>query len=304
MVQQKKAPAPPDAELAKEHAGSDEGLFTIKKDVEEVTLNVSIVDKRRQLIQGLNNDSFQVFENGRLQKISFFRNEDIPIAVGIVIDNSGSMRGKRSAVNKAVLNFVKASNPDDEVLVVNFNDEFYLDQDFTGSVPLLTAALERIQSAGGTALYDALFATARYMQKNARLENKALLVVTDGEDTSSSESLEKAIRTLQEGRGISVYTIGIMGVEPGKRARHALEAIAEQTGGTAFFPRNLEEVDAITQQVAHDLRNQYLIGYKPASPRATGEYRAIKVEVNAPGYKDLTVRTRKGYYAGQDQASR
>jgi VWFA-related protein len=304
VIEKKKLPAPSDADFSKEPAGGEEGMFTLKKDVEEVTLHLSIVDKQRQRIQGLNNDSFQVFENGRSQKISYFRNEDIPVAVGIVIDNSGSMRGKRSAVNKAVLNFVKASNPDDEVMVVNFNDEFYLDQDFTDSVPLLAAALERTQSAGHTALYDALYASARYMQKKARLEYKALLVVTDGEDTSSSESLEKAIRTLQEGSGISVYTIGLLGDEPGKRARHALEVIAEQTGGSAFFPKNLEEVDAITHQVAHDLRTQYLIGYKPASPQATGEYRAIKVEVNAPGLKDLTVRTRKGYYAGQQQASR
>jgi VWFA-related protein len=224
--------------------------------------------------------------------------------MGIVIDNSGTMRDKRAAVNDAAINLVKASNPQDEVFVVNFNDEYWLDQDFTGSVPKLQEALERIESRGGTALYDAVIASAEHLKKSARLEKKVLLVVTDGEDNASRESLEQAVRRLQGESGPTVYTIGILGQEKQNRAKRALREIAEQTGGIAFFPKDLTEVDSISRTVAHDIRSQYTIGYKPSRPQAQGGYRSVRVEARARGYGKLQVRTRSGYYAGQERASK
>ena len=171
--------------------------------------------------------------------------------MGIVIDNSGSMREKRAKVNQAALNLVRSSNPRDEVFIVNFNDEYYLDQDFTNDLLKLKEALEKIDPRGGTALYDAVVASAEHLRRNARLEKKVLFVVTDGEDNASTETLEQAVKHLQEENGPSVYAIGILGDEEHpKRARKALEIIAQRTGGIAFFPKTLDEVDDISRTVA------------------------------------------------------
>src|SRR5271166_3243144 len=203
----------------------------------------------------------------------------------------------------AAINLVQASNPQDKVFIVNFNEEYFLDQDYTGSIPKLEDALQRIEARGGTALYDATVASADHLKKSGPLEKKVLLVVTDGEDNASRESLEQAIRSLQAENGPTVYTIGILGDEHSKRARRALRQMAEETGGVAFFPQSLAEVESITQQIAHDIRNQYTIGYKPTKPQSEGGFRSVKVDANAKGYKNLQVRTRSGYYAGQQRAA-
>jgi len=259
-------------------------------------------DKSHRLITGLNKDAFAVFENDQRQNVSFFRNEDIPVAMGIVIDNSGSMREKRDKVNKAALNLVRSSNPQDEVFIVNFNDEYYLDQAFTNNVAKLREALEKVEARGGTALYDALLASALYERTDARLQKRVLFVVTDGEDNASRNNLEQTVRHLQEENGPTVYAIGLLGEERAHRARRALETIAQRTGGMAFLPKTLDEVDEISKTVAHDIRNQYTLGYKPATPKSAGGYRSIRVEAKAKGYGKLVVRTRSGYYPGQEQS--
>jgi VWFA-related protein len=301
--------ATPSGQQAPQQPGGVEetgnGGYLIRKQVEEVVLHATVVDEHQKLIPNLDKTAFAVYEDGKPQPITSFRHEDIPVALGIVIDNSGSMREKRPAVNEAAINLVKASNPQDEVFVVNFNDEYWLDQDFTGSVPRLQEALERIEARGGTALYDALVASAEHLKKNARLEKKVLLVVTDGEDNASRENLEQAIRRLQAQSGPTVYTIGILGGDSHqRRAKRALQELAEQTGGIAFFPKDLSEVNSISRSVAHDIRSQYNIGYKPSRPQTQGGYRAVRVEARARGYGKLQVRTRSGYYAGQERASR
>ena len=278
-------------------------VYIFKKEVDEVTLHATVVDDHFKPITGLQKKDFTVLENGQPQKITYFRNEDIPVALGIVIDNSGSMRDKRPAVNAAALNLVRTSNPQDQVFIVNFSEEYFLDQDYTGSVPKLQDALQRVESRGGTALYDAVVASSDHLKKSAALEKKVLLVVTDGEDNASRESLEQALRRLEEQNGPTIYTIGLLGEEHNKRARRALRAMAEDTGGVAFFPKDLSEVNAITTEIAHDISNQYTIQYKPTVPQSHGGYRTVKVEAQAPGYKKLQVRTRSGYYAGQQQAS-
>ena len=283
--------------------GTDSGTFVFHSDVQEVLLHATVIDDKQRMITNLDQNAFAVFEDGKPQVIKSFRHEDIPISLGIVIDNSGSMREKRAKVAKAAVNLVRASNPRDEVFVVNFSDEYFLDQPFTNKINLLQEALERYETRGGTALYDAVVASADELKRHGKLQKKILFVVTDGEDDASRESLEQAVRRLQEENGPTVYAIGLLGEERQRRARRALETIAERTGGIAFFPRTLDEVDSISTAVARDIRNQYTIGYKPTSPKSVGGYRAVRVDARARGYGKLTVRTRSGYYAGQEQAA-
>ena len=282
-------------------ADKDNGTFVFKAEVQEVVLHATVVDEKQRLITNLDRNAFSVFENGQQQAIKDFRQEDVPVAMGIVIDNSGSMREKRDKVNKAALNLVRSSNPQDQVFVVNFNDEYYLDQDFTGDINKLRESLEKVESRGGTALYDAVVASADHLAKNAKLSKKVLFVVTDGEDNASRESLEQAVRRLQEENGPTVYAIGLLGDEKARRARRALQTLAERTGGIAFLPRTVDEVDEISRTVAHDIRNQYTIGYAPTTPKSVGGYRTIRVDARAKGYNKLTVRTRTGYYPGQEK---
>jgi VWFA-related protein len=278
--------------------------YTFRSQVNEVTLSATVLDSRRHLVTNLTPTNFAIYEDNQPQKITSFKREDIPVSIGIVVDNSGSMRTKRAAVTKAVLNLIQASNPQDEVFVVNFNDDPYLDQDFTNKIGPLHEALDRVDSRGGTALYDAVIASADHLAKGAKKEKKVLLVVTDGVDNESRESLESAIRKVQDDNGPTIYTIGILGDEPGiKRAKRALQSLSDQTGGVAFFPKDLMEVDEISQEVARDIRNQYSLTYKPTNPRSNGGYRKVKVEARAPGYKDLQVRTRDGYFADEKRTA-
>ena len=280
--------------------GNDSGGFVFKAEAREVTLHATVVDDRNHLVTNLAKTDFAVFENNQPQQIRTFRQEDFPVAIGIVIDNSGSMREKRDAVNKAAINLVKASNPDDQVFVVNFNDEYYLDQEFTSDIKKLQAALEHVEARGGTALYDAIVASADYLT-HSPLQRKAIFVVTDGEDDASQETLEAAVHRLQQENGPVVYAIGLLGEEKSRKAKRALELIAERTGGESFFPPTLDQVDEISRSIAHDIRNQYTITYAPSTPKSVGGYRTIHVDAHARAYKKLTVRTRSGYYPGHER---
>jgi Ca-activated chloride channel homolog len=281
--------------------GSDNGVFVFRAEAREVVLHAVVVDERNRLIMNLAKPDFTIFENDKPQEIRSFRQQDFPVAMGIVIDNSGSMREKRDEVNKAAINLVRSSNPDDQVFVVNFNDEYYLDQDFTSDIKKLQAALEHVETRGGTALYDAIIASADYLMKS-KLQRKVLFVVTDGEDDASQASLEQAVERLAAENGPTVYTIGLLGDEKIRKAKRALQTIADRTGGIAFFPPTLDEVDQISRTVAHDIRNQYTISYTPSTPKSVQGYRTIHVEAHARAYKRLSVRTRTGYYPGQEQA--
>jgi Ca-activated chloride channel homolog len=285
-------------------AETDNGTFVFKKQVEEVVLHATVIDNKQHIITNLDKQNFTVFEDGHPQTITSFRHEDIPVAMCIVVDNSGSMREKREKVNDAALNLVRASNPNDEVCVVNFNDEYYLDQDFTSNINKLKQGLEKIEARGGTALYDAVVASATHLKQDAKLEKKVIIVVTDGDDNESSETLEQAVRRLQAENGPTVYAIGILEKDEHIRhARRALQVMCERTGGIAFLPTTLDEVDAISRSIAHDIRSQYTIGYKPSTPQTQGGYREVRVDARAPNYGKLTVRTKSGYYAGPEPAA-
>lgn len=278
----------------------ENGGFVFRSEAKEVWLHATVVDEHNRLVTNLQKTDFTVFENNQPQQIRFFKQEDFPVAMGILIDNSGSMREKRDEVNKAALNLVRSSNPDDQVFVVNFNDEYYLDQEFTSDIKKLQAALEHVETRGGTALFDAIIASADYLMKSP-LQRKVLFVVTDGEDDASQTSLEQAVTRLQQENGPTVYAIGLLGEEKVRKARRALELFADRTGGIAFFPPTLSEVDEISRSIAHDIRSQYTMTYAPSTPKSVPGYRTIHVDAHARPYKKLTVRTRTGYYPGQEK---
>jgi Ca-activated chloride channel homolog len=277
------------------------GRYTLTRNVDEVVLNISVFDENRRLINDLTKDDFKVWEDGVPQNVVAFQHQDVPVSMGIVIDNSGSMRDKRAAVNAAALDLVKASNPDDEAFIVNFSDEAYLDQDFTSSISKLRDGLSHIDSRGGTALYDAVAASADHLEQDAKRSKQVLLVITDGEDNASSLDLEKTIQKIQDLDGPVVYSIGLLfGTETeareSHRAKRALQLLSDETGGLAFFPKSLADVDPIAAEVAMDIRRQYTLGYHSTKPMTVLGYRTVKVDAQANGYKKLIVRTRSGYY--------
>ena len=278
----------------------EQGRFVFKKQVQEVVLHATVVDETGKLVTSLDRSAFSVYQNGQPQTITSFRREDVPVAIGIVIDNSGSMRDKRTEVNDAVMNLIRASNPQDEVFVVNFGQTPYLDQDFTSDVNLLQAALHQTSTRGSTALYDAVVASNVHLRNNPRLDKKVLLVITDGQDNMSRETLQDAMRKLQSNKGATLYAIGLTdGAEGMSRSgREALQELATSTGGAAFFPQRVEDVDAITRAVAHDIRSQFTLAYNPGSAIGKG-YQAIRVEAKGTGRNRLTVHTRTGYYPGE-----
>jgi Ca-activated chloride channel family protein len=273
----------------------------IRIDVNLVVLHTTVLDDRGRFADGLKEENFRVLEDKAEQKLAVFKREDIPVSMGLVIDNSGSMRDKRPRVNAAALTLVEASNKQDEAFVVNFNDDFYLDldKDFSSSIPELKEALERIDSRGSTALYDAIIGSLDHVKKGHK-DKKVLLVVTDGEDNTSHNSLEKAIREIQKTDTV-IYTIGLLGEESkknAKRAKRALEEIAKASGGLSFFPENVTDVKDICENVAHDIRNQYTLAYYPTNTKRDGTFRTVQVDVIPPrGRGKLSARTRNGYYA-------
>jgi Ca-activated chloride channel homolog len=277
------------------------GKFTLHEDAYEVRLNASVFDATGHSVQTLDKDAFKVYEDGVPQTIASFRHEDLPVSLGILIDSSGSMYDKRTAVDEASLDLIKLSNQQDEAFLVDFSWEAFIDQDFTSDINKLKQGLSYIKSSGGTAIYDALVASADYLAKNAKHPKQVLLVVTDGEDNASSATLEQAIRRIQDFDGPVIYSIGLLFGEDSNKsesrhARRVLETLSEQTGGAAYFPKSLKEVDAIAKEVAEDIRTQYSIAYHSTKSPTLGGYRQVHVEAKAKGYSKLSVRTRTGYF--------
>ncbi len=292
LFAQSQAPQPPPATTSDQPA-------TFSVDMRLVVLHASVTDSRGKLITNLPENAFKVFENGTPQQIRLFRREDVPVSMGIIVDNSASMREKRKQVELAALDLVKASNPQDEVFIVNFNDESYLDVPFTHDIKKMQEGLARIDTRGGTALRDAISGSIDYMKEHAKLDKKVLLVVTDGNDTASDDrdTLEKLTAKAQSSE-VLIYAIGLLSDEERNEARKAkrvLNTLTLASGGVSYYPKELAEVDRITLQVAHEIRNQYVIAYSPAVQALDGSFRQIKVTVNGPGRP--TVRTRTGYYA-------
>lgn len=291
-------------------ARKQNGQYTLHANVNLVVLHATVVNKKGQMIDDLGKADFEVFEDGTPQKLAVFSHSDIPVTMGIVIDDSGSMRPKRPAVNAAALDFVKTSNQDDQVFVVNFNDVYYLDTpgNFASNEDQLKAAVDKIDSRGGTALYDAVYASLDHLKLGNR-DKRVLLVVTDGEDNSSRYTFDQLVRYAQQSNA-EIYTIGLLGgndsggglfrIHSGgdRHAAKILKDLAESTGGKAFFPKSLTQVNAVCEHIAHVIRDQYTLAYYPTNTAKDGSFRKVRVEAYMPHtHKRLAVRTKPGYYA-------
>jgi Ca-activated chloride channel family protein len=284
-----------------EQADSGDAIFSAEARL--VPLNVTVTDKSGRLVTDLPRSAFQVFENGVQQTIRLFKREDVPVSMGLIIDNSGSMREKRQGVETAALAMVKDSNPQDEVFIVNFNDEAFLDADFTSDTKVLEQGLTKIDSRGGTAMRDAIRLAIDHLKDKAKRDKKVVLVVTDGNDNASNIGLEALVRLAQQD-DVLIYAIGLLSDEEKReagKAKRALGILVENTGGQVFYPKGVTEVDRIAHEVAHDIRNQYTIAYTPSNVALDGTFRQVKLALKAPG--NPVARTRSGYYASPDKKS-
>ena len=276
------------------------GIYTLHQNVDEVLLNCVVIDEKGHPVEGLTQNDFRVWEDSVPQRVTSFRYQDSPVSMGLLIDNSGSMRDKRTAVNTAAMNLLKDSNRQDTAFIVNFNDRAFLDQGPTTDLVALNRGLNHFDSRGTTAMYDALAASAEELSKHAKFPKQVLLIVSDGADNASHMTGQETIRRVQNLGGPVVYSIGLLYDSDEKeyqRAHNALQSLSDDTGGVAYFPRSLDEVNTIASDVAQDIRHQYTIGYHSSRAASLGGYRTVHVEVHSPKHGKLSVRTRRGYFA-------
>jgi Ca-activated chloride channel homolog len=279
-------------------AKQDSASFRISVDVDLVVLHATVTD-RQGLVSDLGEQDFAVYENGAPQRIRLFKNEDVPVTVGLVVDHSTTMRPKIAEVTAAARAFVRSSNPDDEMFVVNFHEVASLGLPigvrFTPSVDMLQNAILSAPTGGQTALYDAIAKALRELQAGSR-DKKVLLVVSDGGDNASVRSLDQVMKLAGQSSAV-IYTVGVFDEDDPDQNPHVLRHLAQATGGEALFPREPGEVVSICERIARDIRHQYTLGYVPSNPARDGSYRAIRVLVRAKGHRGLSVRTRTGYLA-------
>ncbi len=293
------APQVPGKALSK----ANNNLYTLQENVNEVLLNCTVVDNRNRLVKGLKQRDFQVWEDGVPQAIASFVAQDVPVSMGILVDDSGSMIGKRDTANQAALDLISDSNPEDNAFIVNFSQRAYLDTALTSNVEDLKAGLAHFDDRGMTALYDAVAASADELARHATQPKQVLLIITDGADDASRLTLQQAVQRVQRLGGPVVYSIGLLydsiSREDADNARSDLETLSNQTGGLAFFPASPDDIDRVVAQIALDIRNQYTIGYHPTHPPSLGGFRTVRVEAHDRHYRNLIVRTTTGYYPRQ-----
>jgi VWFA-related protein len=271
--------------------------FTISVDVDLVVFNVTVLDDSGHPVTGLTADNFQVYEDGREEKIKIFQPEDTPATVGLLIDSSGSMTHKRNDVVAAGMAFVDASHPDDETFIVNFNRRAWLalptGMPFTNDRPQLRATLTETRTEGTTALYDAVELALQHLKEGSH-QRKALIIVSDGGDNASHVRLEEALKAAQQSSA-TIYCIGIY--DPAQKDRNpaVLKRIAKLTGGEAYFPSSLGDLRTVWPKIAGAIRGQYTIGYVSSNRQHDGSFRNVKIVAKGKRNKTLTVRARQGY---------
>jgi len=276
-----------------------------RADARRVVCYTTVRDRKQRAVHDLPQSAFTVYEDGRAQPIRMFGREDAPVSLGLVIDNSRLMTYKRASAVTASLALVRASKPDDEVFVVNFHNEAYLDLpahvDFTSDIREMEKALARLDARGEPLIRDAVRLSIQHLVEKSRREKKVLVVITTGLDGGSLSTAEELNRLARQS-GVLIYAIGLLehlACRTGE-ARRALEALAEATGGEAFFPKNLSEMEATWRRIARDIREQYVIAYAPSGERLDGGFRRISIQAAGPGQP--LARTRSGYYASPEVA--
>lgn len=277
----------------------DEPVTIIKTEV--VTLSVTVTDPYSRLVTGLDKHNFEVYEDKVKQNIVFFKDEDVPVSVGIIFDVSGSMKGKLERAREALKAFIQTSHDQDDFFLVGFNQRANLVAEFTDGDSLLSK-LQLIDPKGQTALYDASYLGLEKV-KQGRHQKRAILLISDGQDNSSRYTYGELRKMLKEAN-VQIYSIGIVEMGGGAggtldlQGQGILEEISQTTGGKAFFPRSAAELEDATTRIALELRHQYSIGYEPTNINRDGKWRKISVKVNPPrGLPRLNVRSKEGYYA-------
>jgi Ca-activated chloride channel family protein len=285
--------------------------YKIGVQVNLVLVYVSVSDKNGHFVSGLKKEDFTLAEDGVAQEIADFSQEDVPVSIGFVLDTSGSMRQKFDTVTRAALSFIRSSNREDQVFLLGFNDEVELLEDFTNDIDLISDALENTIVTGGTALYDAIYLGVQKAQAGIH-QKKALVVFSDGEDRDSYYKLEELAAKVQES-DVQVFSIGFLNPVPEKglfgrwsksvpeKARDALQQISDETGAKAFYPKDLSEIGGIASEIAHELRNQYAIGYFSKNGARDGSWRRIKIALSTSAPAGTHVRHRRGYFAPKTQ---
>lgn len=273
-----------------------------------VLLDVTVVDPSNKPVMDLKREEFSVTDDKIAQKIEYFSRDQVPVSLAFAIDTSGSMRPKLDQVVKASTNLVKESRPGDEMAVIEFKDQPELLEEFTGDVNDVIDTLNGLVASRQTAMLDALYLAADYSSKEGKNRRKAVLVVTDGLDNDSYYKFSEVVNHLRE-IDVQIYLIGFINdldkdsglfkKSQKEKAEGLLSKLAEETGGKAFFPKELSEVHAIAQQISTDLRTQYSIGYYPTNAAKDGSYHAVKVQVNS-GARRLIARHRNGYSAPRE----
>jgi VWFA-related protein len=285
------------AQEAQPLPGSSGNDYTLKLNSNMVILSATVLDRHNALVSGLDKNDFTIYEDHLLQPIKYFSHKDIPVTVGVVVDNSGSMGPKRNDVIAAALAFARSSNPQDQMFVVNFNDRvsFGLPAGipFTDRIDQLQTALSAIHTIGQTALYDGIAAALDHLNQGS-CDKKVLILISDGGDNVSKHSLKQVLEMARRSSAI-IYVIGIFDEQDPDRNPGVLKRFAQETGGEAFFPESSKEIAAICEGIARDIRNQYTLAYVPLISNQDGRYRTIDVRVSAPGHGHLTARTRAGY---------
>jgi len=270
--------------------------FVMSVNSDFMELHVSVVDEKDRNVGGLTKENFKITENGVPQPITIFKHEDIPVSLGLVIDNSRSIEPRKARLDAATLAFVRQSHPEDESFVVHFDFDARLERDFTTKISDLEETLAASKPFGQTAIYDALMLAIDQMQK-ASHQKKALLLVTDGLDNVSHSTFTQVLEAVKHSR-VAIIVVGLLSASEGEKAEATLTQLAEASGGRAYFPDDVEDARYMMERAAHDLRTQYTIGYVPSDPAHDGSWRSVRVEVIPPaGSKDkLSADYRHGYY--------
>lgn len=278
--------------------GKDEqGRISVTTEL--VVLPVSVTDSNGAFVSGLQMENFRILEDGRLQKISLFADENNPVTVGLLVDRSRSMGPKLPGVAEAVFAFAHSSNPDDEMFIVDFSDNVSVERiggkEFANDAKELEKAVAAVTARGQTALYDAIVQGLERLRQGHR-DKKALVIVSDGGDNVSTHKFRDVLDLARKSQAV-IYAIGLVGDSGEEEDPGVLRKLCRETGGIAFFPRPQESVADISQKIARDLREQYTLGYSPEKKHYGSSYRKLAVQVFAPGRGKLQVRTRAGYSA-------
>jgi Ca-activated chloride channel family protein len=294
--------APPQPPITPPPIGGRPPQASFRTGVEVVSLNVTVMDGENHFVTDLTQDEFQVYEDGAKQEVTFFTRSQLPIALALLLDTSASMEDKMATAQEAAVGFAQWLRPEDQAQVIDFDSRVNILQTFTSDAKALEKAIRSTSAGGSTSMYNAIYIALNEMKKvkaqtAEEIRRRAIVVLSDGEDTSSLLPFEEVLELAKRSE-TAIYTIGIRSREPGglrnfREAEFVLKQLAFETGGRAFFPNSVGELPAIYTRISEELSSQYTVGYTSKNPRRDGGWRRIVVRAARP---NMTPRTKQGYY--------